>query len=67
MLTETLDDILAKRRLTSFFQPIVNLSEGAIHGFEALIRGPSDSPLHSPVALFEVAERRGRLVDLDLA
>ena len=66
MLTEMLDDILARRRLTSFFQPIVNLSEGAIHGFEALIRGPSDSPLHSPVALFEVAERRGRLVDLDL-
>ena len=66
MLTELLDDILARRRLTPLFQPIVSLAEGTIHGFEALIRGPSDSPLHSPVALYEVAERNGRLVDLDL-
>ena len=66
MLAELLDDILAQKRLTPYFQPIVDLAEGTIHGFEALIRGPSASPLHSPVALYEIAERHGRLVDLDL-
>ena len=66
MLTETLHDILLHRRLTAWFQPIVDMKRGGIVGYEALIRGPSDSPLHSPASLFSVASRCGRLVDLDL-
>ncbi|WP_417070879.1 GGDEF domain-containing protein [Niveibacterium terrae] len=51
--------IIKTRALTAHFQPIVDLQGGAILGFEALIRGPSDSCLHSPPALFEAAQRCG--------
>ncbi len=66
MLSDLLDEILQKRLLVPAFQPIIDLREGTIYGYEALIRGPSNSPLHSPATLFEVAERSGRLLDLDL-
>jgi diguanylate cyclase (GGDEF)-like protein len=66
MLTDILHDILQHRRLTAWFQPIVDLKRGGIIGYESLIRGPSDSPLHSPASLFAVAFRCGRLVELDL-
>ena len=49
--------ILNTKQLTPHFQPIVSLTQRKIMGYEALIRGPSDSPLHSPFNLFETAER----------
>jgi EAL domain-containing protein (putative c-di-GMP-specific phosphodiesterase class I)/GGDEF domain-containing protein/CBS domain-containing protein len=49
--------ILNGKQLTPHFQPIVSLAQKKIMGFEALIRGPSDSPLHSPFNLFDTAER----------
>ena len=49
----------------TLLQPILDMVEGSIAGYEALTRGPSDSPLHSPEALFKVGY--GRLLDLDLA
>jgi diguanylate cyclase (GGDEF)-like protein len=49
--------ILDTRQLTPHFQPIISLTKRKIMGYEALIRGPSDSPLHSPFNLFETAER----------
>jgi len=49
--------ILNAKQLTSYFQPIISLTQRKIMGYEALIRGPSDSPLHSPFNLFETAER----------
>ncbi|MDQ7072357.1 MAG: EAL domain-containing protein [Gammaproteobacteria bacterium] len=52
--------------LTPLFQPIVSLKENIIYGYEALIRGPSNSPLHSPINLFDAASRHGRLAELDL-
>ena len=66
MLTEILHDILLRKDLTAWFQPIVDLKGGGIVGYEALIRGPSNSPLHSPANLFNVASRCGRLFELDL-
>ena len=66
MLTEILNDILVGEQLTAWFQPIVNLKGGGIVGYESLIRGPSNSPLHSPGNLFSVAARCGRLLELDL-
>ncbi len=58
--------ILAHGDLHSLFQPIVSLSERRILGYEALTRGPSNSPLHSPVNLFGVARHAGRLSELEL-
>ncbi len=62
-----LGSILAQGSLHSLFQPIICLSERRILGYEALSRGPSNSPLHSPVALFAVAGHAGRLSELEIA
>lgn len=61
-----LESILAHGDLHSLFQPIVSLSERRILGYEALTRGPSNSPLHAPQALFSVARNVGRLSELEL-
>ena len=63
---QELERILASESITPLFQPIVHLRRGSVVGYEALSRGPSDSPLHSPMALFEIAYRHGRLSQLDL-
>ncbi len=60
---DRLTDILDKRLLTALFQPIINMNNGKIVGYEGLIRGPSDCPLHSPVNLLRAAE----LHDLSVA
>jgi diguanylate cyclase (GGDEF)-like protein len=57
LLHDELIKILCTKQLTPHFQPIVALSQKKIMGYEALIRGPSDSPLHSPFNLFDTAER----------
>ena len=62
-----LSQILAQGNLHSLFQPIISLSERRILGYEALTRGPSNSPLHSPINLFAVARHAGRLSELDMA
>ncbi|MGN8278643.1 bifunctional diguanylate cyclase/phosphodiesterase [Pseudomonas sp. SMN5] len=62
-----LSSILAQSGLHSLFQPILCLSERRIVGYEALTRGPSNSPLHSPIALLSVARQAGRLSELELA
>ncbi len=49
--------ILDGRLLTPHFQPIVSLIQKRIIGYEALIRGPSKSPLHMPSELFTTAEQ----------
>jgi diguanylate cyclase (GGDEF)-like protein len=64
-LCDELDTIIRERRLTPVFQPIVDLQAGTVLGYEGLIRGPSDSALHSPVNLFDQAARCGRDVWLD--
>jgi len=63
---QSLEDILESASLTPLFQPIVSIKENKVYGYEALIRGPSNSPLHSPINLFDAASRHGRLAELDL-
>ncbi len=65
-LVAELERVIARQDILSVFQPIVNIAHQNIHGYEALSRGPSDSPLHSPVMLFDVAERGQRLCELEL-
>lgn len=57
VLHDELIKVLDGEKLTPHFQPIVSLIQKDIIGYEALIRGPSDSPLHSPFNLFNTAER----------
>ena len=61
-----LNQIIAAEELHVLFQPIVDANQQAIYGYEALIRGPKTSPLHSPLRLFDVATQAGLLVELDL-
>lgn len=62
-----LQDILDNARLATLLQPILDLVKGQIMGYEALSRGPSNSPLHAPQALFRVAEQHGLQAVLDWA
>lgn len=61
-----LERIIAEAALDVLFQPIVDAGRPGIYGYEALVRGPRASPLHSPLRLFEVATQAGMLVELDL-
>ena len=58
--------ILQAKLLTPLFQPLVSLVDGSILGYEALIRGPSDSALHSPLLLFKTAQTFNLLEPLEL-
>jgi EAL domain-containing protein (putative c-di-GMP-specific phosphodiesterase class I)/GGDEF domain-containing protein len=49
------------------FQPIVEFDDGAILGYEGLIRGPAGSPLETPFALFAQASAEGRVIELERA
>ncbi len=65
-LYRELDVVIQHGQLNAMFQPIVDIHAQKILGYEALIRGPSDSPLHSPITLFETGHSHGCLSDLDL-
>ncbi|RXZ44242.1 GGDEF domain-containing protein [Crenobacter cavernae] len=62
-----LELIIHERRLSPVFQPIVDLESGRILGYEGLIRGPSNSSLHSPVNLFSRAAECRLTLALDRA
>ncbi|MFZ2406055.1 MAG: EAL domain-containing protein, partial [Methylobacter sp.] len=64
-LSAHLHEIIECRLLTALFQPIVDLRSGAITGYESLIRGPSDSPLHSPLRLSRIAEQYHLAVEVE--
>lgn len=65
MLLPRLIEILEQRQLNALFQPIINMQRGEIVGYEGLIRGPSDSPLHSPLNLFKVARTNNLSVEVE--
>ncbi|HEY9279377.1 MAG TPA: GGDEF domain-containing protein [Eoetvoesiella sp.] len=50
-----LKEILQNRLLSAVFQPILHVQSRTVIGYEGLIRGPADGPLHTPVNLFRVA------------
>lgn len=66
MKQRELGTVLATQDLQVLFQPILRCRNGLVFGYEALIRGPAGSELHSPLDLFEQAGRSGRLAELDL-
>jgi len=58
--------ILKERQIRTVFQPIISLRNGTVYGYEALSRGPQDSPLHEPELLFDCAEEYGKMWELEL-
>lgn len=63
---QELHRIVQHKLLQPLYQPIVSMQTQQIIGFEALIRGPSDSPLHSPLKLFESAYQCHALESLEM-
>jgi EAL domain-containing protein (putative c-di-GMP-specific phosphodiesterase class I)/GGDEF domain-containing protein len=57
LLHDELIKILEDEKLTPYFQPIVSIPHKKIIGYEALIRGPSGSPLYTPFVLFTTADQ----------
>ncbi|MFA7241846.1 MAG: GGDEF domain-containing protein [Sulfuricellaceae bacterium] len=64
-LAAHLHEIIERRLLTALFQPIVDFRSGVIAGYEGLIRGPSDSPLHSPLRLAKLAQQHRLSVEVE--
>src|ERR1700722_11207740 len=63
----SVEDLIARRYFSAVFQPIVDFDDGAILGYEGLIRGPAGSPLESPFALFAHAGAEGCVIALERA
>lgn len=60
-----LQSVLRRNDFEIHFQPLVDINRSSILGYEALVRGPANSPLHSPLVLFEVAAREHKLIELE--
>ncbi|MBL8452176.1 MAG: EAL domain-containing protein [Zoogloea sp.] len=58
-LVSHLRDILACESLGFVFQPVFDLRRREVLGYETLMRGPVDSPLHTPEQLLRVARDAG--------
>ena len=63
---EELLRIIESRAVQPVFQPILAFGTGEILAYEGLIRGPDDSPLHTPTKLFDAANRAGQLIELNM-
>lgn len=59
-------NILQSNSLRTVFQPIFDINQNRVMGYEALTRGPEGHSLLSPSKLFEVAETAGLLSELEL-
>ena len=58
--------ILEQRQVSALFQPVIDLGRCEILGYEALIRGPSDSTLHSPIKLLRLAHHSGLAYEVEM-
>ena len=62
---QLLQRIILKEQIEMVFQPIMDLTTGKPHGFEALCRGPKGTDLENPIRLFDVATKADLLFELD--
>ncbi|MEM8547970.1 MAG: bifunctional diguanylate cyclase/phosphodiesterase [Pseudomonadota bacterium] len=63
--TVSVGAIIGSGAISCLFQPIMNGRTRRTLGYEVLTRGPSGSPLHSPMALFSAADKAGSTALLD--
>ncbi|MCX6363375.1 MAG: EAL domain-containing protein [Actinobacteria bacterium] len=64
-LSAEFERVISESQITCVYQPIVTLSDFTVIGYELLARGPLQSELHRPDALFEVARAENRVPELD--
>jgi EAL domain-containing protein (putative c-di-GMP-specific phosphodiesterase class I) len=60
-----LKGVIGQKQLRPAFQPVRSLPDGAIMGYEALIRGPQGTTLEFPTVLFAVAHENEMDVELE--
>ena len=65
LLREQFKDVLVHRQIATLYQPIVDLSTGAVFAHEALSRGPADSPFENPEVLFDYAVKSDQVWSLE--
>ena len=63
---EELNRIFENGLLDPVFQPILQIDNGQIFGYEGLIRGPATSSLYLPARLFAAGNRAGLLTELEM-
>lgn len=63
---QVLESILHQGAITTLFQPIFDIAKQSIIGYEALSRGPKNSPLAMPNKLFETAHKYKLISELEL-
>jgi len=59
-------EIIEKEMITTVFQPVFDFSNETILGYEALSRGPENTALESPEALFKLASIEKKISELEL-
>ena len=55
-MKKTIQSVVSNKLITTVFQPIFDIENEVIVGYEALTRGPQNTPLFSPDLLFQAAE-----------
>jgi EAL domain-containing protein (putative c-di-GMP-specific phosphodiesterase class I) len=65
LVRERLQDLILRERMVTAYQPIMDLADRTVLGFEALSRGPRGSGLEGADALFGAATRHNLLLELD--
>jgi EAL domain-containing protein (putative c-di-GMP-specific phosphodiesterase class I) len=66
-VSDVLVRLLEPGALSAVFQPVVEASSSRIHYFEGLLRGPRQTRLETPTALFDYARRRRAEAVIDRA
>ena len=61
-----LERLIAERGVRSVYQPLVDLGSSTVTGYEALTRFDADAGFSDTGALFDEAQRHGRLWDLEM-
>lgn len=62
---EKIQELIIKEEIRTLFQPIVNLSDLKVLGYEALSRGPQGTEYESPIHLFATASEADLSFELD--
>ncbi|MCH7867073.1 MAG: EAL domain-containing protein [Myxococcales bacterium] len=58
-------EMLFERRIYSVYEPIVEVNNRVVFGYEALVRGPEKSEFMTPLTLFGAAEQYDMVYELD--
>jgi diguanylate cyclase (GGDEF)-like protein len=64
---DQLRGIIGNGGLSSVFEPIASFEDASIFGYEALIRGPTDTPLHNPLELLRAARAAEITAEFEIA